>query len=376
VTSDPITDKNSLRSAINREIELVASEAAAKAIAGDATAAQVERLKTLQSVLAALPEKSTIPLSLAAIIGITCLLSASLALVIQIPSTRVQLDLTTTSISMRLDTDLPWHGTWPFDPKQVRLRNFTRIELPPEYGPRQVSSIELNVARGRVRVGHLFFGRGASVTIAANESGAVDIVVSGAPFRGDVNVSGEINGHAGLDLNESLPLKRFDPEIPPGRFGFLYDGQHSHAQQPPFIHGLPVETLTLHDIRVTDLSFVEERPKPARPDQSTLISQIASGTITMTDTGEQITLVPGADLQLANIRGRIAALQVTNKEIQVKFEGTASDVTLGTGDFTRNLKPTILDWLFHQQRLGLFWGALTFLWGIAWSTRKLFSGLA
>ena len=96
----------------------------------------------------------------------------------------------------------------------------------------------------------------------------------------------------------------------------------------------------------------------------------------MTDTGEQITLVPGADLQLANTRGRIAALQVTNKEIQVKFEGTASDVTLGTGDFARNLKPTILDWLFHQQRLGLFWGALTFLWGIAWSARKLFSGLA
>jgi hypothetical protein len=376
VTLDSITRRRSLRSAINREIELLASETAAKVIAGDTPVANVERIKALQCVLAALPEKSIIPLSLAAIIGIACLLSVSLALVIHVPRTRVQLDLTTTSVSMRLDNDFSWHGIWLFDPKQLRLQNFTRIELPPEYGPRKENSLELSVARGSVRVGRLSFGRGASVTIDTNEGGAADIVVRGAPFSGDIDVSGEVNGHAGLNPNDNLPLKQFDPEMPPGRFAFRYDGQSSPDQQPPFIHGSPVETLTLPDIVVSNLSFVEQRPKPARPDQYVFTSQITSGTITMTDTGEQITLVPAADLQLANVRGRIAALQVTDKDIQVKFEGAANDVMLGAGDFSRNLKPTILEWLFHQQRLGFFWGALTFLWGIAWSARKILSGVA
>jgi hypothetical protein len=94
----------------------------------------------------------------------------------------------------------------------------------------------------------------------------------------------------------------------------------------------------------------------------------------MTDKDEQISLAPGAAVRLANIRGRISALQVKHNNVEIIFEGTANDVTLGTGDFSRNLKPTILEWLFHQQRVGFFWGALTFLWGIAWSAHKLFSG--
>jgi hypothetical protein len=105
-------------------------------------------------------------------------------------------------------------------------------------------------------------------------------------------------------------------------------------------------------------------------------SQITSGTITMIDTGEQIPVVPAAFLRLANSRGRVSALLAPNKDVQVKFEGTANDVTLGTGKFSRSLKPTILEWLFHQQKLGLFWGALTFLWGMSWSARRLVSGVS
>jgi hypothetical protein len=220
----PRTNRNSLRSAIIREIEVIGREAGAKAIAGETPIADVERLKTLQCVLAALPEKN-IPFSLAVIVSIACLLVASLALAVEVPWARVQLDLTTKAIAMRLGSDLSWHGTWRLDPEQVRLENFTRIVLPPEYGPRSESSLELNVQNGSVRVGNLFFDRGSLLTIATSERGATDLVVSGALFRGDIDVSGEVNGHAGPVLNTSLPLERYDSETPPGRFNFIYSGQ-------------------------------------------------------------------------------------------------------------------------------------------------------
>jgi hypothetical protein len=84
------------------------------------------------------------------------------------------------------------------------------------------------------------------------------------------------------------------------------------------------------------------------------ISQITSGTITITDTGEQITLNPSAILRLIDVRGRVTDLRLGSQGVRVKFEGTANSITLGNGDFARNLKPTFLEWLFHQQKLGLF----------------------
>ena len=378
MTSEPATDKTSLRSAIIRKIERLANEAGAKAIAGDAPIANVEQIKALQSVLAALPQKPILSLNLAAGIGITCLLSVSIAVALPIPwSTWVQLNLTATSISMRLKNDFSWHGTWRVEPKQVSLRNFSRLELPPEYGSRRHSTLELNVnPKGNVRVSDLFFGHGARLAITTQESGTAGIVVRGAPFRGNIDISGEVNGHAGLTLDETLPQQQFDPDMPPGRFGFSHTGQDAPGQQPPHIHGAPIEALVFPDFMITDLSFVEEQPKPERPHETIFASQIIAGTLTMTDTGEQISLTSGAALRLADTRGRVAALLLRHKEVEVvKFEGTASDVTLGTGDFSRNLKPTILEWLFHQQKLGFFWGALTFLWGIAWSAHRLFSGV-
>lgn len=191
----------------------------------------------------------------------------------------------------------------------------------------------------------------------------------GAPFRGDFDVSGAVAGRAGPTPGASLPPQRFDPDTPPARFGFQYDGR---GALPALIHELPADTLRLSEITVSGLGFFEERVDGTQA--STFTSQIISGTLTVTDTGEHISLAPAAALRLADARGLVTALQVTRANVQVKFEGTASDVTLGTNNFARNLKPTILEWLFHQQKLGFFWGAITFVWGIFWSARRFFSG--
>ena len=71
--------------AIVRKIEHIATEAATKGIAGELPAADIERIKALQCTLTALPEKATIPLHWAALIGIACLLVASVALAFRVP---------------------------------------------------------------------------------------------------------------------------------------------------------------------------------------------------------------------------------------------------------------------------------------------------
>jgi hypothetical protein len=373
VTSDLAFKTKWLRSKFAREIEFSAREAGMKAVGGKTPAAEVERIRALQCLLSALPEKTVVPLKLALLVGIACLLFASLALSLRIPWTRVQFDITTTSIVMRLKNDLSWHGAWKS--KQVFLRNFTRIDLPPDYGPRHETTLEMTASKGRVRIDDLFFDHGALLTIAVND-GAADIKVSDATFRGDLDVSGDLSGRTGASLDANLPFKQFDPDNPPGPFHFIYNSQVAGAPQPPALFdGTLAESFALSDISVTSLSFEEEHPKPGLPEQISFMSQITSGTVTMTDSTEEITLSPESALRLTNVRGRITALQLTPDGVRAKFEGTASEVSLGTGDFARNLKLTVLEWAFHQQKLALFWGALTFLWGVIWSTRRLFAGV-
>jgi hypothetical protein len=55
MTAGPATDPGTLRADISREIERVAAQAAAKTMVGDPASAEVDRIKELQSVLAALP---------------------------------------------------------------------------------------------------------------------------------------------------------------------------------------------------------------------------------------------------------------------------------------------------------------------------------
>jgi hypothetical protein len=373
MTAGPATDPGTLRADISREIERVAVQAGAKTMVGDPASAEVDRIKELQSVLAALPQRQTFSLRWAMAIGVVCLIGASLALTIHVPRTRVQFDIVTSSVIIQVADKFNWAGDWRVEPAQVRLQNFTNFDLPPEYGTAESlargTSLEMNVTDGAVVMRQLMIERGGWLTIAGHETGATEIAAQGAPFSGSLDVYGTVAGHGGLSPGLSLPNAQFDSDTPPGRFGFAYDGR---GRLPAALHAWPTDTLRLRRIEVSALSFFEESADQEQ--DATFASQILSGTLTMTDTGEHIALAPGVALRLTDARGLVAVLKVKHKDVQVKFEGTAGDVTLGNRNFARSLKPTVLEWLLHQQTVGFFWAAITFLWGIAWSTRRLFSG--
>jgi hypothetical protein len=95
--------------------------------------------------------------------------------------------------------------------------------------------------------------------------------------------------------------------------------------------------------------------------------------MTLSDTGEAIELKAGDPLYLKGASGVISGLEIGSEGLQLWFDGEVQGISQGIPGFGRNLKPTLLAYLYHREKQGFFWGAVTFLWGLIWSGRRLLS---
>jgi hypothetical protein len=43
---------------------------------------------------------------------------------------------------------------------------------------------------------------------------------------------------------------------------------------------------------------------------------------------------------------------------------------IGPKGFEKNLAPSLLEYFYHHQRFGFFWGVVAFLWGILWGLKE------
>lgn len=372
MSDSPEADPQALRAELDREIARLAAQAGRKAMAGEPDGGEAARIESLQKIAAALPAPPNRVLALAILIGAVCLIAVSLAWTMRVWTTRVQLELVTSTVHLRLTEDFAWSGDLRLKPAEVRLANFSSFDLPNQYGaPPPIapgSTLDLLAPEGEMHLTSFFAGAGALLTVARNATGAVDFDVRDAPFRGDLDVVGDVIVQAKPPPTKPFEQRSFIKAEPPGRFGFQFSGR---GAVPALLHETPIDLPGFQDIAVRGLGFFDERDEASRP---AFASQIVSGTLVMTDTDEHVTLNQGAALRLAEASGLVSTLKVTDKGIALAFEGTARGVTLGSRDFARNLKPTWLEWLFHQQKLGFLWTALTFLFGLGWSARKLMAG--
>jgi hypothetical protein len=129
----------------------------------------------------------------------------------------------------------------------------------------------------------------------------------------------------------------------------------------------PKTNLTINNLHVKDISFGKESV-----DGSPLLeSGIINGTVTILSTGEKVSLAPTSRLRIEGATGVITRLDVGENGLSLLFEGTVTSASTGPDGFARELKPSLLEYLYHQQRLGFFWAAASFLWGLLWSARTL-----
>jgi hypothetical protein len=369
-------DAQQLREDISVEIERRALMAAKKGVLGQEVADEISQIESLQKILSALPIKPVNSLRWLLTTGAICLVAVSIVAIIPVRKARIQIDVSSASVTLRPAQDFDWHGIWRVDPGIIQLKDFVRLRTPPDYGRSTSSSptsLNLRISDGRAWISGLNLDRGVALTISQNKF-ATNLVARDGGFRGHVDVIGSIGaGDSEDDGVGSLPARRFNMDEPPGVFEFDYSSAGgSPTARRALLRITPTEQVTLREIPVSGLGFFEERPDGLGGPH--FESQVIEGTIIMTDTGERVALNPASMLQLDDAQGLVTALQVTPNATRVKFEGSVRSVKVGSGEFIRNLKPTYLEWLYHQQTLVLLWGALAFLFGTAVSARKFLTG--
>ena len=361
-----------LRRKLNAARQQVAAHAAEELASGKNVDEDLARLEVYDKVVRALPSSKFHDLYPATLIAICCLLAASIAWTIHVPNTRIHLQVNSTSLTVALAAPINWSDRWHLGNSGIRLNGFSSFELPPELHTADPlpPGASLMITGGTITITGIDVDQNASLFILENQSGDVDIETTKQAFNGQLDISGQptITARSGGNSPITLPSAMFDP---PGTVSFHREGGGSII--PAQLETRVSEKLRLPRLQVRNLSlFTEttgEKQEPA------FVSTITAGRLILADTGATVDLKSGDPLYLEDANGLASVIEIGPTGIDTLFDGKVKRVKrvgIGTGDFEQNLTPTILEYVYHRQKLSFFWGAVTFLWGFGWSVRKLF----
>jgi hypothetical protein len=362
-------ERDGLRSRLIAERQQAATEAAEKISRDENVEEDVKKIDAYTKLLALMPAPRLHSIWMPTILAGFCLLIASVAWTLRVPTATLHVEVKTSDVSLLLLDNLKWEGAW--QASMVRLDDFSNIEVPPEVrtsGP-LAQRAWLDVEARVIHVTRLEASQKARLTFTRDGSGTLHILVRNGLVRGSVDVAGRarISGGrgAGGTFDVDLPSLIFDP---PGTFKFADDGR---TGEPTHLRVKANDKLTLKSLVVGSIGFMSETTDEEQ--ETSFVSGITDGKITLSSTGEVVMLGSGDVLRLRGSKGSVSRLDIGPDGFQLIFDGEAKQAWLGASSPNRNLKPTVLEYLYHQQKQSFFWGAVTFSWGLLWSIRKMFS---
>lgn len=341
---------------------------AADALAADPgadVAAELERVETYGKLIQAGRTAGRRERLIAAVIGIVVVTLAAATQMIRMPSAGITLVAEAASVTFTLAD--PWRWEHPASGAHaVRLENFAEIDLPPTFDTPDTweGGRWIDVAGGNLSIASLSLTEDARVTLEA-EADSIDLFVVGGRMSGDLTLLGAVEVEAGTDSRDgetaggarSFPL----PEI----VSFASPGD---GIVPVHILIRDENPLTFQDVRISSLAFARETPLEAG--QTVFRSTILEGKVTVSDTRAVVPLNRGDHLELAGGEtARLVHLGL-DESIEVAFEGEVERAQLVQAGVRRDLRPTLLEYVYHNERLVFMWSALGFLWGFLWSARK------
>ncbi len=96
------------------------------------------------------------------------------------------------------------------------------------------------------------------------------------------------------------------------------------------------------------------------------VSTIQSGTLFFESlSGEERRLRSGEQLRFDQSDGILRSIRLADDGIAIQYQARVDGMTTGTGDSTRSLMPSYLDWLRARHGLSLLWGSALYLFAIA-----------
>jgi hypothetical protein len=277
-----------------------------------------------------------------------CVVLAGLAWTLRIPSTHVTLDVTTGNVVLRLRDN--WESNHQFVADEISIKNVAVDSYK--------NSDSLHIKGKEIVVGSLMIQKDAEVELSVVDH-ELRIFVKQAQLSGEISFQ---QAQLTIETEDDTIERSFDEEIP-----------ETITFKTAKVGAVPVELKIsghegwrLRSLPIQGIGFVEEFP----PNSGIFESVIRSGKVTVLETGVEEELQELDALIVKDAKSRRLELANTENGVQVIFEGTTSKILAGPQDFATNLTPTIFQYIYHQEKLKVFWGAVIFLTGLLWRVRN------
>lgn len=358
-----MTVRGRLRDHLDRDLKAATAE-----VLNDPDAdisAELSRIKTYERLLAVDNSRPGRRRMLAVVIGITCVTMVGLAQIVRMPTARITLAVDAQSVSFNLAKDWEWDESVG-NLKQIRLDGFDKVELPTSI-PRDLSAASddmVNFANGKLTFSSLKVKDGGEVTLDADEH-AVDLFVRGATVNGEIAMQGPVevemrSNDIGSEARLATPDFMFAELVP-------FEATPTGAV-PVQIRLEGGSDISVQNVPIQTLSFAKERTSGALDRR--FESTISSGNLNITETRNKMTLGRGDHVEIGEaVDARLVEMAVGDG-ISIAFEGKVGILRLVQAGTATDLRPTVLEYTYHNERLIFLWSALGVLWGFVWSVRR------
>lgn len=326
---------------------------------------ELKRLKTVERLLAIETTGPTQRRTLAIIIGLVCVTIVGLAQVIRMPASRVTLFVEAESATFGVVDDWLW-GTPVSRTTQILIDGFEDVELPSSVAAKLNNEPDdvFDITGDKLTLASLAVGAGGGVTIESSAN-TTDLFMRGAPVNGELTLSGALTVGSGSNS--------VGGEWSSGTFQFTFPEIVTFAASPN--RAVPVHMQVSHDreikienVSVQALSFAREQVSSTGG--AGFESTITSGRLTISETGEDVALNRGDHIEIGDAtEARIIELSINGK-VNIAFEGKAKVVSMVKAGRRIDLRPTVLEYIYHNELLVFLWSALGICWGLVWSVRR------
>lgn len=330
----------------------------------------LEKISIYNSMLSSVPDqkRKKTDMVVATLIWLICVSLVGLAWGKRLEHTKVVLQVETQALAFKLAEPLDWSEGIAVVPDKVSIERMGVLQLT---GTGTTSSFDFKgkvsseMSGGDIRLAILKQSPEGELLIRSIDGELIEIASKNAVFNGRFTLSGDtiISAKRSADRIAS----NYTVASSKGPESIIFQSQQGGAI-PAVLRFSPKKELVLHNLKIRALNFSQRMPMASV--ENAFVSGISSGSILVSEIAETMDLRKMDQLRLSGVDGRLTEIRVKDS-IRLRFEGEVEQILKGSGDFSQDLRPSYLQYIYHQQPLTMFFSAVTFLWGISWSAKTL-----
>jgi len=334
------------------------------------------RIEFYNTIIAGLEKSHSSGLIVPLIIATLCVLIAIFLFTIQVPYTKVLLDVDCYGINFSLTKPLFWSAEPSIKVETLSIDGLNTIISSPILGlsiDNPAPDAWITIREGFIALTKLQLtpintvsGLCGSLELQLIEDESLFFSFANGRSSGALLVSEKLILSAGRTIDSTLVQFSNNLMIPETVSFHTY----GNRTVPLDIKVRLQENIVFRNININAIRF--SRQISTSPGEIEFASTINKGTLSLHDILKDIQLRDKTHLTLTELEGRIVELRITDK-IHILLEGKAKDILIGPAGFRHNLTPKYLDYLYHNRPLSLLWSAVLFIWSILWTIKKFLS---